>query len=173
MALILDASVLDVVRQDLADKPDGILETVAENHKVALQTVLNCLPKDAAMAVDALYFAEIWNDFISWGEITFVVHTRDGVFECKGTIPPGSFGRGYFNIHGNSPISGHIKADRCRSIYFVDRPFLGKKSCSIQFISCDGDAMFKVFVGRDKERQLNATQLARFAALRSRFSEVH
>lgn len=172
MAVMFDASILDAVRHDLAERPDGVLEIVAENRKVPLQAVLDCLPEGAAATVDARHFEEVWHDLTSWGEITFVVHTRDGVFECKGTVPPGSFGRGYFNIHGDSPIGGHIKADRCRSIYFVDRPFFGKRSCSVQFISWDGDAMFKVFVGRDKDRQLRPDQLARFEALRKRFAEV-
>lgn len=172
MALALDPAVLDAVRQDLAERPDGVLEAVAESRRVPLQAVLDCLPEDAAVAVDARHFEEIWHELTTWGEITFVVHTRDGVFECKGAVPPGSSGRGYFNIHGESPIGGHIKADRCRSIYFVDRPFFGKRSCSVQFISCDGDAMFKVFVGRDSVRQLKPDQLAQFETLRRRFAEV-
>ena len=172
MTLTLDAQVLDAVRQDLAERPDGVLETVAGNRNVPLQAVLDCLPEGTAVTVDTRHFEEIWHDLTSWGEITFVVHTRDGVFECKGTVPPGSSGRGYFNIHGDSPIGGHIRADRCRSVYFVDRPFFGKRSCSVQFINSDGDAMFKIFVGRDKDRQLIPDQLARFEALRRRFAEV-
>jgi len=173
MSTIPDASVHDAIRKDLSEKPDGVLEAIAEDRKVPLKVVLECLPDGAAEMIDAAHFEEVWSDLTEWGEITFVVHTRDGVFECKGAIPPGSLGRGYFNIHGDSPIGGHIKASRCRSICFVDRPFFGKRSCSLQFISCDGDAMFKVFVGRDKERQLKADQLARFEALRSRLLKVH
>lgn len=172
MMLALDTPTLDSVRQDLAEKPDGVLEAIAENRNVPLQAVLGCLEKKAAAAVGAQHFEEIWRNLTLWGAITFVVHTRDGVFECKGAVPPGSLGRGYFNIHGDSPIGGHIRVDRCRSIYFVDRPFFGKRSCSVQFINSDGDAMFKVFVGRDEDRQLKPDQLARFEALRRRFAEV-
>jgi putative heme iron utilization protein len=35
---------------------------------------------------------------------------------------------------------------------FVDRPFFGRRSCSLQFIHIDGGAMFKVFVRRDEKR---------------------
>jgi hypothetical protein len=64
----------------------------------------------------------------------FIVHTPSIVLECEGAIPPGEFGRGYFNLHGDSPIGGHIKADRCTPIAFVRRPFMGRESCSIRSI---------------------------------------
>lgn len=160
----------DRIREQLAAKPDGVLETIAADLGVPLADVLACLPAGAAVPVDGSAFEEVWKDLTGWGKITFVVHTRDGVFECKGTIPPGAFGRGYFNIHGDSPIGGHLRADRCRSIYFVDRPFFGKRSCSVQFINQEGEAMFKVFVGRNEDRSLKAEQLARFEALRDRMA---
>ncbi|HYH70855.1 MAG TPA: heme utilization cystosolic carrier protein HutX [Methyloceanibacter sp.] len=159
---------LDGVRADLAGKPDGVLETVAERHDVPLQAVLDCLP---APRVPGERFAEIWRELTAWGEVMFLVHTRDGVFECKTRLPPGEAGRGYFNIHGpDSPLGGHLRADRCRWIYFVDRPFFGKRSCSLQFVSVDGDAMFKVFVARAAGRSLDPRQLALFEDLRAKLA---
>jgi putative heme utilization carrier protein HutX len=111
-------------------------------------------------------FAEIWADLVNWGPVTFIVHTEDGVFETKAPLPPGSEGHGYFNIHGESPLGGHLRIARCAAIYFVDRPFFGRRSCSLQFINIDGGAMFKVFVARDERRELLADQLARFERLR-------
>jgi heme iron utilization protein len=159
-----------LIRQELETKPDGILETIAAAHGVPLQTVLDQLPPGLAVQVDGSLFETAWSDMTGWGEITFIVHTRDGVFESKGRLPPGSPGGGYFNVHGDSPISGHLKADRCRSVYFVDRPFFGKRSCSVQFINGDGEAMFKIFVGRNEDRSLRADQVARFEALRGALS---
>ncbi|MCB5174513.1 heme utilization cystosolic carrier protein HutX [Microvirga lenta] len=156
----------------LAAKPDGVLEAIAADLDVSLQNVLDCLPSGAALRADGGAFEDVWSDLTTWGDITFVVHTRDGVFECKGGIPPGTFGRGYFNIHGDSPIGGHIRAENCRWIYFVDRPFFGKRSCSVQFINKTGEAMFKVFVGRNEDRSLKADQVARFEALRDRTAGI-
>ena len=96
----------------------------------------------------------------------FIVHTEDGVFETKAALPPGESGRGYFNIHGDSPIGGHIRADRCAAIYFIDRPFFKRRSCSLQFVNFAGGAMFKVFVARDEKRELLGEQLERFERLR-------
>jgi len=107
-------------------------------------------------------------DLQAWGEVLFIVHTPDIVLECVGKIPPGSVGRGYFNIHGDSPIGGHIKHDNCAGIAFVARPFMGRQSRSIQFFNADGGAMFKVFVRRDAERNLLPEQLERFDALCAR-----
>ena len=101
-------------------------------------------------------FEEILRALTEWGEVLFIVHTPDIVLECAGTMPPGSFGRGYFNLHGDSPIGGHIKAENCAHIAFVSRPFMGRPSRSLQFFNGAGEAMFKIFVRRDKERNLIA-----------------
>jgi putative heme utilization carrier protein HutX len=161
----------ELIRRDLAEKPDGVLETIAEARGVALQAVLDCLPDEAARRVPGSLFEEIWRDLTTWGDITFVVHTSDGVFECKGSVPPGTLGRGYFNIHGDTPIGGHLRAERCRFIYFIDRLFFGKRSCSVQFVNEEGGVMFKIFVGRNEDRTLKADQLVRFEALRERHLE--
>jgi putative heme utilization carrier protein HutX len=108
-------------------------------------------------------------DLTQWGEVLMVVHTPNIVLECKGAIPPGEFGRGYFNIHGAGPIGGHIKAERCAAIAFVRRPFMGRDSCSIQFFDTAGDAMFKIFVRRGSNRSLDEAQVSMFEKLASRF----
>ena len=157
------------VRQALAEKPDGVLEEVARGEGVPYAHVLDALASGQAVRAPGDGFAAIWGELAGWsGEITFIVHTLDGVFETRGTIPPGSPGRGYFNIHGESPIGGHIRADRCTAIYLVDRPFFGRRSCSVQFVNHDGEAMFKIFVGRDAARELEPRQVAAFEALTRR-----
>lgn len=162
----------ELIRQDLAAKPDGILEQVAENRGVPMQAVLDCLSPGAAVRVPGDLYQEIWQDLTEWGVITLVVHTRDGVFECEGSIPAGTLGHGYFNIHGDTPIGGHLRMERCRSIYFIDRPFFGKRSCSVQFVNQEGGVMFKVFVGRHEDRALRPDQVARFEALRGKYRQA-
>jgi len=115
-------------------------------------------------------FQDIFAELTSWGEVLFIVHTADVVLECAGKIPPGSFARGYFNIHGDSPIGGHLKAENCTHIAFVSRPFMGRASRSLQFFNGAGEAMFKIFVRRDEKRELLPEQLARFDALRAKLA---
>jgi putative heme utilization carrier protein HutX len=150
----------------IAAKPDGILEVIAQQTGASLLQVMERLPDNSVNLVPAEKFDDIWKSLQSWGDVLFIVHTDDIVLECTGSLPDGSHGHGYFNIHGDSPIGGHIKASNCKAIAIVDRPFHGRRSCSVQFMNQNGNAMFKVFVRRDKERNLLPQQLERFEELR-------
>ena len=162
----------DLIRQDLEASPDGVLETISEARGVPFQAVLDCLPDGVTLRIPGDRFEEIWHDLTTWGDVSFVVHTSDGFFESEGAIVPGEFGHGYFNVHGESPIGGHFRMDRCRYIYFVDRPYFGTRSCSLQFINQEGDDMFKIYVGYNKDHTLKPDQVARFEALRESFRET-
>ena len=161
-----------VARPPLAERlkqnADGILEQIARDYAVSTFAVVEALPEEHRAILPGSMFADVLNALTGWGEVLFIVHTPDIVLECAGTIPPGSFARGYFNLHGDSPIGGHIKADHCAHIVFVSRPFMGRPSRSLQFFNAAGEAMFKVFVRRDKERNLLAEQVERFDALRAK-----
>ena len=47
----------------------------------------------------------------------------------------------------------------CASIYLLERPFMGKATCSLNFINRNGGAMFKIFVGRDEAGELKQHQI--------------
>lgn len=153
----------------LAANADGILEQIAQEYGVSTLEVVRNLPADHASIVPGEHIGDIMEALTGWGDVLFIVHTPDIVLECEGPLPPGTFGRGYFNLHGDSPIGGHIKADNCRHIAFVARPFMGRASRSIQFFNGEGSAMFKIFVRRDAERNLIAEQVSRFDALREMY----
>ncbi|MCC7250540.1 heme utilization cystosolic carrier protein HutX [Hyphomicrobium sp.] len=153
--------------QRLAANADGVLEDIARTYCVSTLDVVHALPEANRKIVSADRFEVILEAVASWGPILFIVHTPDLVLECEGPLPPGSYGRGYFNLHGASPIGGHIRASRCREIAFVTRPFMGRESRSIQFFNFDGDAMFKIFVRRDENHNLIAEQVARFDTLKA------
>lgn len=157
----------ELVHAALAAKPDGVVENIARECGVPSQIVLEALPGEYRTFVPAERFEAIWQKMTGWGKVLFIVHTADIVLECEGSLPPGAFGHGYFNIHGDSPIGGHIKAANCAAIYLVDRPFHGRRSCSVQFYNASGEAMFKVFVRRDKERALIGEQLVQFEAMKA------
>ncbi len=156
----------------LALNPDGILEGIAREYGVSTLEVVRNLLHEQRTIVDGQQFTDIMQDGTTWGDILFLGHTPDIVLECEGPLPPGTFARGYYNVHGESPIGGHIRAENCRSIAFVSRPFMGRASRSIQFFNAAGEAMFKVFVRRDAARELIADQVAQFDALRQRCLET-
>ena len=151
----------------LKQSADGILEQIARDYAVSTFDVVQALPAEHRAIVPGSKFEQILQALTEWGEVLFIVHTPDIVLECAGSIPPGSVGRGYFNLHGDSPIGGHIKAENCTHIVFVSRPFMGRPSCSLQFFNSAGEAMFKVFVRRDAARNLLPEQVAQFEAMRA------
>ena len=167
---IAEKDVTARIDEALREKPDGILEMVSGKADASLWQVFQRLAEGQAVAIAGEKFEELWAGLTTWGTVLFIVHTEDIVLECEGTLPPGTSSHGYFNIHGDSPIGGHIKASNCARIVFVDRAFHGRRSCSVQFLNAAGNAMFKVFVRRDKQRELLAEQVALFEALRAKVS---
>lgn len=163
-----DADRMARVREMLAQKPDGVIEAVAREVGVPTLAVLEEIPAEQRVTIAPERFEALWKELSTWGDVLFIVHTPDIVLECEGSLPVGSFGHGYYNIHGDSPIGGHIKAGNCRAIYLVDRTFHGRRSCSVQFFNGAGEAMFKVFVRRDESRELIGAQLAQFEALKTK-----
>jgi len=154
----------------LAASADGIIEQIAREYGVSTFEVIRQLPDEHRTIVSGDKFEEIMQALTSWGEILFIVHTSDIVLECAGSIPPGNFSRGYFNLHGDSPIGGHFKADNCKHIAFVTRPFMGRASRSLQFFNAAGEAMFKIFVRRDAQREMLPHQVEAFDGLRARLA---
>jgi heme iron utilization protein len=163
-----EAAARPSLAERLAKNPDGILEQIAREYGVRTLDVVEALPPSHRAIVPASAFEDVLAELTGWGSIVFIVHTADIVLECEGPIPPGSTARGYFNLHGDSPIGGHIKAENCKSIAFVTRPFMGRESRSIQFFNGNGEAMFKVFVRRDEKRELIGEQVKLFDELRAR-----
>ncbi len=156
----------------LAEKPDGVVEAIAAKADVTPAEILELLPQGAAVIAAKDEFLNIWAELSGWGEVLFIVHTEDIVLEAEGSLPAGSEGHGWFNIHGDSPIGGHIRKENCASITFIDRAFHGRRSCSVWFMNQKGTAMFKVFVKRDEARELITEQLAKFEALRGRYAAL-
>jgi putative heme utilization carrier protein HutX len=161
---------LDHVRQELAAKPDGVLEAVASTRGLPLQRVVECLPAGMWKCISGTHFIDVMQDIAGWGGITFIVHTKDAIIEFEGPLPGGTSGHGFYNLKGGNGLSGHLRAANCRTIVFLRRPFMGTDTMSVQFFNDDGEAMFKIFVGRDENRRLKADQVARFAALEARFA---
>ena len=165
------AAALPPLAERLKQNADGILEQIARDYSVSTFDVVRALPSEHRVIIAGEKFEEVLRDLTEWGEILFIVHTADIVLECAGSIPPGNFARGYFNLHGDSPIGGHIKAANCTHIALVSRPFMGRASRSLQFFNGAGEAMFKIFVRRDKERNLLPEQMVRFSALSERLAK--
>lgn len=148
--------------------PDGLLEQIARDYGVTTFEVVRHLPGEHCAVAPGEKLADVLEDLTGWGPVLFIVHTTSIVAEIKAAIPPAQRMRGYFNFHGEGPFGGHLKEDACSHIAFIDRPFMGRRSLSIQFFDADGAAIFKIFVARDANGELNPAQESMFAKLRER-----
>src|SRR5262245_57894947 len=152
----------------MAENPGAVLEEAAKLHSVTPRAVVEALPAEMRRFAPPVAFIDAMGDIATWGDVTLIVHTEDGIMEFGGPIPAGQVGRGYFNLMGSKGFHGHLRHERCGGLAFIERPFMGKLSALIVFFNVDGGVMFKVFVGRDDKRELKADQLAQFRALAQR-----
>ncbi len=164
-----DSTKLAALRAQLVEKPSVVLEMIASENGVSLQTVVECLPETNRVFAPGEFSEAVMADIADWGVVTVLVHTQDIILECKGELPTGKTARGFYNLDHGSPIGGHFRLDQCTAMAFVRRVFMGSDSCSVSFFNRGGEAMFKIFVGRDENRQLIANQVERFTALQDRF----
>ena len=162
-----EAAARPSLRERLGKNADGILEQIARDYGVSTFEAVERITGGASSDRFRRGVRENSVGAYAWGPVVFIVHTPDIVLECEGPIPPGTFGRGYFNLHGDSPIGGHIKAENCKTIAFVMRPFMGRESRSIQFFNAAGEAIFKIFVRRDEARELIGEQVKLFDELKA------
>lgn len=156
------------LRAKLAAEPGAIVETVAKETGATLREVVEALPGEMRRFAPASAFVPVMDDVAKWGNVTVIIHTDDGVMEIGGPIPPGKIAKDYFNLSGTIGFHGHLRYERCAGIAFVERPFFGRLSASILFLNVDGGIMFKIFVGRDEQRELIGHQLDAFRALADR-----
>jgi putative heme utilization carrier protein HutX len=154
----------------LAADPGAVIETIAKEHGVTASAMVDALPAAMRRFAPAGAFIDAMRDIATWGEVTLIVHTDDGIMEFTGPIPSGEVGRGYFNLMGRTGFHGHLRHERCVGLAFVERPFMGRLSASVVFFNVDGGIMFKVFVGRDEKRELLDHQLAKFRELAARLA---
>jgi hypothetical protein len=159
------------LRAKLAAEPGAVIETVAQKFAVTPRAVVEALPEAMrrfAKSGGAETFVAVMGEVAAWGEVTVIVHTDDGIMEFTGPVPPGEVARGYYNLSGRTGLHGHLRHERCGGVAFMERPFFGRLSASINFFNGDGGIMFKIFVGRDDKRELLADQLAAFRDLANR-----
>lgn len=153
------------LKTHMAENPGAVIEDVAHAKNVTARAVIDALPDAMRSFAPGSSFVDAMQEIATWGEVTLIIHTADGIFEVTEPVGGGEIGRGYYNIMKPKGMHGHLRHERCGGIAFVERPFMGKASAFVAFLNVDGGVMFKVFVGRDEARALKADQLAAFRAL--------
>lgn len=161
------------IEERLQKDPKIVLPFLARELAVPEQAIMECLPESEIAQTGPENFDEVMAMIATWGQVTTIVQTGSVVLEAKGMLPMGSHGHGYFNLLGGRDynVGGHIRADLVAVIYFVERPFMGMDTKSVQFFDLSGDSMLKIYLGRDEKRQLLADQVELFCTLRQRVTK--
>ena len=109
---------------------------------------------------------ELMTQLPEYGPMTTIINIDGNIFEFKGPFPKGKYGHGYYNIYSKGEgLHGHLKLTDISAIALVSRPFRGQQSYSFNFFNASGKVIFKVYLGRDSQRQLFAEQVNRFQQL--------
>lgn len=108
----------------------------------------------------------------AWGRVTTIIHSHGSIFEAKAPFPKGKVAHGYYNLMGrkDGELNGHLKIDLVTDVACVSKPFKGMESYFIGFYDQAGNCIFKVYLGRDKKRQIIAGQIELFNRLKKDLS---
>ena len=159
----LSAEQQTMLRQSLEKNPGQVLEMLAAQNQCSFEDVIRCLPEENVRQTEGSRIVETLQAIAAWDEsVTFIAHTPDAIVEVSGKLPNGKVGRGFYNFdhpETDGGVHGHIYYENCASIYLLERPFMGKATCSLNFINRNGGAMFKIFVGRDEAGELKQHQI--------------
>lgn len=151
----------------LADNPNIITLEIAAQLQRPEGEILCALPSEFVRLFPAERAQEILQAISQWGTFTTIIEKEGSIFEIKDRFPSGMLARGYYNLNmkdEEGALHGHLKLDSIGTIAFVSLPFRGKESYNIAFIAHNGQTIFKVYLGRDAQRQLFPEQVEKFNA---------
>lgn len=110
----------------------------------------------------------LMRELSGWGNTTTIILHGGCVFEFKGTFPQGDLSEGFYNLNSHSSgFEGHINLNVIDSIAFQSRAHRGRESHAFIFQDHNGDAIFKVFLGRDTDGSLLPKQVEAFNKIQS------
>lgn len=144
---------------------------LAEQLEVTEYQLVTVLPETQVTLLDGVLAQPLLEDLPDWGRLTTIVLCRGSVFEFKGDFPRGKVAYGYYNLSGSDPLAlglhGHLHLSELTHIALLEKPFRGQIGYSMLFFAADGSCVFKVYLGRDSQRQLFPQQIERFQRLRA------
>ncbi|MGF1695810.1 heme utilization cystosolic carrier protein HutX [Vibrio lamellibrachiae] len=145
------------------------VSSMAEQLGLTEGEVTFALPDECVVTINGVHTEAILTQLPDWGKVTTIVHSFGSIFEFKNPFPKGKVAHGYYNIMGKEGLHGHLKIDLVKHIAFVSKPFRSMESHYIGFYTHDGNCIFKVYLGRDKSRQLIPQQIEAFKELKKEF----
>jgi putative heme utilization carrier protein HutX len=165
-------SIAQRIQTLLEQDPSAHPSSIATQLAVSEWEVVRHLPADLMTQVPSDQAEALLADLAGWGPVTTIVESDGSIFEVKAPFPKGKNARGYYNLMGrDGELHGHLKLDNVAGIALVSKLFMGKEGHSFQFFGHSGRCIFKIYLGRDEQRQLLPDQVERFMALRHQYQE--
>lgn len=160
---------LQNLKQQVADfisaNPNAMTLQIASELNQPEGKVLMALPDQFVRLFPAERAEQILSTISQWGIFTTIIEKEGCIFEIKDRFPTGMLGRGYYNLNmkgDEGSLHGHLNLENIAQVAFVSIPFRGKESYNIAFIAPNGETIFKVYLGRDENRQLFPEQVEQF-----------
>ncbi len=158
--------------QQVLSADDGVpVSTLAKQLNLTEGAITFALPDDQVAKVAGEHTESILTNLSEWGSVTTIVHSFGSIFEFKNPFPKGNVARGYYNITGKEGLHGHLLIDAIEHVAFVSKPFRGMESHYIGFFDAKGHCVFKVYLGRDKGRNLYPEQITAFQELKGKLTQ--
>lgn len=170
---MLDTPTKFNLKQHVADEmqrnPTQSLTHLAQDLGLSEGEVTLALPKNMMVRCEGSQTEALLSTLPQWGKVTTIIHNEHSIFEFKVPFPKGKLAHGYYNLMGKEGFHGHLKIDLITDIAFVSKPFMNMDSHYIGFYTQEGACVFKVYLGRDKHRQLFPEQVSAFYAMKQEF----
>ncbi|SQD80062.1 heme utilization cystosolic carrier protein HutX [Moritella yayanosii] len=159
-------STRNAIHQLMTDKPRLRSIEVALELNCSELEVIQTLPEQEVNMLPVEHAQGLLTDIADWGKVTCIIEVSGFVFEVKAPFPKGKNAYGYYNLlHDSDGLQGHLKLDNLSVIALLTRKVRGKLSYYVQFFDHKGNSVFKIYLGRDKNGEVNPEQIARFNAL--------
>ncbi|RIY33943.1 heme iron utilization protein [Psittacicella melopsittaci] len=155
----------------LADNPHAHTLDLAQTFAQPEGLIIQALPDEFVKLLPGEQAFKLLEELTTWGNLTTIVEKDGFIWEVKAPFPTGSFARGYYNLNmgpGANPelqLQGHLPEGKISQIALISKPFRGKESYAFAFILENGHVAFKIYLGRDENRNLYPEQVAKFKSL--------
>ena len=158
---------METIQQQVADlldqEPTLLPAEMATRLNISEYQVVSSLPKAMVALLDGSAALTIFERLVGFGPVMTIMHSFGSIFEVKAPFPKGKVAHGYYNLMGKEgELNGHLSLDRIKNIALVSKPFRGRESHYIGFFCESGNNIFKVYLGRDKKRNLIPSQVELF-----------
>lgn len=162
----MNKDVLELLKQE----PSLLPSDIAKQLDISEAEVVKSLPEDMVTMIEGGEAQNILEGLVGFGDVTTIIHSFGSIFEVKAPFPKGKVAHGYYNLMGrNGELHGHLKLDLVSGIALVSKPFRGTESHYFGFFNEGGDSIFKIYLGRDKKRQLLPEQVSAFTLLKQKY----